>query len=390
MGEGLETLTEIVPDPTRQQKAREYNRLLRRGSFLELGIGLILLLALLFTRASATLASLLAFPFPWSTAMYLLTLAAGYGVIVAPLDYYHDFALPHRYGLSKQDLAGWLRDKVKTLGLGLLLGLCLAIILYWLIENLLTLWWLAVALIMFLASLILTWLAPTFLIPLFFKLKPLEEGGLKEKLVNLAKRAGVDIEQCLTMDLSSKATTANAMLSGWGKSRRIIFSDTLLQGYSWDEIEVTLAHELGHHLHHDIPKLMAIQAATFLLAFYLASLALRAGVALFSLQGISDVAGLPWLILVLAMLILVLQPALNWYNRRIELEADETALELSNNPKAFIGLMTKLTNQNLTEAEPDHWAKFLFYDHPTYNERVKLAHNYICNCERSKQCKEAF
>jgi STE24 endopeptidase len=383
LGKQLETLTEIVPDAERQQKAREYNRLLRRASFLELGIGLILLLALLFTHASATLATLLTFPFPGSAALYLLTLAAGYGVIVAPLDYYHDFTLPRRYGLSKQDLASWLRDKVKALGLGLLLGVCLVMILYWLIENLPTLWWLAAALIMFLLSLILTRLAPTFLITLFFKLKPLAEGEIKEKLVNLANRAGVDIEQCLTMDLSSKATTANAMLSGWGKSRRIIFSDTLLEKYSWDETEVTLAHELGHHLHHDIPKLMAIQTATFLLAFYLASLALRAGVALFSLQGISDVAGLPWLILVLAMLILVLQPALNWYNRRVEIQADETALDLSNNPQAFISLMTKLTNQNLTEAEPSHWAKLLFYDHPTYNDRVKLAHNHICSCERS-------
>jgi len=129
LGEGPKKSTEFVPDPERQQKAREYNRLARRGSFLELGIGLILLLALLLTHSSATLASLLAFPFPGSAAMYLLILAAGYGVIVAPLEYYHDFTLPHRYGLSKQDLASWLRDKVKSSGLGLLLGLCLVIIL---------------------------------------------------------------------------------------------------------------------------------------------------------------------------------------------------------------------------------------------------------------------
>jgi len=389
VGEDLKKLREFVPDPARQQKAREYHRLLRRGSLLELGIGFILLLVLLFTPASTTLASLLAFPSPWSAALYLLILAAGYGVIVAPLGYYYDFILPHRYGLSKQDLASWLRDKVKASGLELLLGLCLVIILYWLIGNLPVLWWLAAALIMFLVSLILTWLTPTFLIPLFFKLKPLEEGGLKEKLADLARRAGVDIKECLTMDLSSKATTANAMLSGWGRSRRIIFSDTLLQGYSWDEIEVTLAHELGHRLHHDIPKLIGIQTAAFLLAFYLANLALRAGAVLFSLQGISDIAGLPWLILVLAMLILVLQPALNWYNRRIEIAADETALALSNNPQAFIGLMTKLTDQNLNEAEPGQWAKLLFYDHPTYNERVKLAHNYISRSD-AKQSKEAF
>lgn len=377
LGEDIEKLRETVPDPARQQKAREYGRLLRRGSFIELGIGLLLLLALLFTPASNTLASLLAFPSPWSAALYLLTLAAGYGVIMAPLTYHYGFTLPHRYGLSKQNLASWLRDKVKAAGLELLLGLCLIIIVYWLIGHLPSLWWLVAAVIMFLVTLILTWLTPTFLIPLFFKLKPLEEGGLKEKLVNLARRARVDIAECLTMDLSSKATTANAMVSGWGKSRRIIFSDTLLQGYSWDEIEVTLAHELGHRLHHDIPKLIGIHAAIFLLVFCLANLALRAGVVLFSFQGISDIAGLPWLILVLAMFILVLQPALNWYNRRVEIAADETALALSNNPQAFVSLMTKLTDQNLTEAEPSQWAKLLFYDHPTYNERVKLARNYI-------------
>ena len=384
MGEDLERLREIAPDPARQQKAREYSRLLRRGSFIELGMGLVLLLALLFTPASTAVASLLAFPSPWSAALYLLIMAAGYGVIVAPLNYYYGFLSPHRYGLSKQHLAGWLRDKIKAAGLELLLGLCLVIIVYWLLGHLAVLWWLVAAVTMFLVSLVLTWLTPTFLIPLFFKLKPLEEGELKEKLLNLAGKAGVDIAECLTMDLSSKATTANAMLSGWGKSRRIIFSDTLLRGYSSDEIEVTLAHELGHRLHHDIPKLIGIQAATFLLAFYLADLALRAGVVLFFFQGISDIAGLPWLIIVLAMLVLALQPALNWYSRRVEMAADETALALSNRPQAFIGLMTKLTDQNLTEAEPSRWAKLLFYDHPTYNERVKLAHNHISRTQGSE------
>jgi STE24 endopeptidase len=196
-------------------------------------------------------------------------------------------------------------------------------------------------------------------------------------LADLAKSAGLNINECLTMDLSSKATTANAMLSGWGRSRRIIFSDTLLEGYSWDEIEVTLAHELGHRLHHDIPKLMGIQVAVFLLAFYLTNLALRGGVVLFSFQGMSDIAGLPWLILVLAIPISALQLALNWYNRHIETAADETALVLTDNPQAFVSLMTKLTDQNLNEAEPRQRVKLLFYDYPTYNERIKLANSHI-------------
>jgi STE24 endopeptidase len=377
LGKDREKRRESVPDPARQQKAREYSSLQRRGFFIELGIGVLLLLVLLFTPASTKLASLLAFPFPWSAALYLLILAAGYGAIMAPLGYYHNFVLPRRYGLSKQDLASWLWDRVKASGLQLFLSSCLVTVAYWLIGNIPELWWLAVALMISLVSLILTWLTPTFLIPLFYKLKPLQQGGLKEKLVDLARRAGFDINDCFIMDLSSKATTANAMLSGWGRSRRIIFSDTLLERYSWDEIEVTLAHELGHRLHHDIPKFIGIQAAAFLLAFYLANLALRGGVVIFSLQGISDIAGLPWLILVLAIFILALQPVFNWYNRRIEIAADKTALAFSENPQAFISLMTKITDQNLNETEPNQWAKLLFCDHPTYNERIKLAYNYI-------------
>jgi len=305
-------------------------------------------------------------------------------VIVAPLSYYYGFVLSHRHGLSKQNLPSWLRDKAKGIGLQLLLGLALVIVVYWLIGNLPALWWLVAAAIMFLGSLILTWLTPTLLIPLFYKLKPLEEGELKHRLVDLARKAGVNIKECLTLDLSSKATTANAMLTGWGKTRRIIFTDTLLQGYSGDEIEVTLGHELGHHIHHDIPKLIGIRAATFLLAFYVASLALRAGVVFFSLQGMSDTAGLPWLILILSMPVLLLQPALNWYSRRLEEAADETALTLTNKPQAFITLMTKLTDQNLAEAEPSPWTKLLFYDHPTYNERAVLAHNYISRSQQSE------
>ncbi len=371
------TLPQSAPDPTRQQKAREYSKLSRRLLFLELGIGAILLLALLFTGVSARLVSFLPVASPWSAALYLLILVLGYGIIVAPLGYYQDFVLPHRYGLSTQNVVGWLKDKAKSLPLGLLLGLCLVTVIYWLMECLPSLWWLAVGLIMFLLTLFLTWLAPTLLISLFFKLEPLKEGELKERLANLARRAKVDIKDVLSMNLSSKATTANAMLSGWGKSRRVIISDTLLRSYSFDEIEVTLAHELGHHIHHDIPKLMLIRTVAFLLAFYLTSLALTAGVVLFSFQGISDVAGFPWLVLVLAVFMLILQPILNWYNRRIELAADEAALKLSNNPQAFIGLMTKLTDQNLIEAEPGKWAKILFYDHPSYGERVKLVHKSI-------------
>ena len=377
MREDLEKPGKFAPDPERQQKAREYGRIVRRGSFMTPAIGAVVLLVLLLTPASIALADILAVPFPWSAALYLLVLATGYELIVAPLGYYYGFVLPHRYGLLRQGLAEWLRDKAKGLGLQMLLGLALITIVYWLIGSVPALWWLVAAGIMLLGSLILTWLTPTLLIPLFYKLKPLENEELKNRLVDLAGRAGVDIVECLTMNLSSKATTANAMLTGWGKSRRLILTDTLLDGYSQDEIEVTLGHELGHRVHQDIPRLIGIQVAAFLLAFYLANLALRVGVDWFSLGGTSDIAGIPWLILVLALVMFVLQPAINWYSRRAETAADETALALTNKPQAFITLMTRLTDQNLNEVEPSRWAKLLFYDHPPYNDRIKLARSHL-------------
>jgi len=370
------SLAESALDPERQEKAREYDWLSRRLLFLDLGTAFFFLLAVLFTGASAALAYWLSFPLPWAAALYLLILVVGYGVIMGPVSYYEDFVLPRRYGLSNQNLSGWLRDRARALALGLLLCLSLVTVIYWLMDLLPSLWWLATGLIVFLVSLLLTWLTPTVLVPLFFKLKPLEDGELKERLANLAKAAGIDINRVLVMNLSSKSTTANALVAGWGGSRRIILSDTLLRGYSVDEIEVTLAHELGHHLHHDFAKLMSIHALALLLAFYCADVALRAGVVWLSFKGMSDLAALPWLILILAMLILFLQPLLNWYNRRTELEADRAALELSNNPQAFVSLMTKLTDQNLQQAEPGHWAKLLFHDHPSYRERVILARDY--------------
>jgi len=370
------SLSQTFLDTERQQKARQYSKLTWRLLFIELGIGIVLLLALLLSGASAKLAEFLVFPLPWSAALYFLILAFGLGIMMAPLGYYQGFVLPHRFGLSHQKLASWLADRTKALALGLLLAVGLIIAAYWLIEFLPSLWWLAAWVIVLLVSLVLTLLAPTILVSLFFKSEPLPDGELKQRLACLAQRAGIDIKDIFTINLSSKSTTANAMLGGFGKTRRIILSDTMLKEYSPEEIEVALAHELGHHLHHDIARLFWVQAMAFLLAFYLANLALEGGVALFPYHTIGDIAGLPWLLMVLLALFLILRLPLNWYSRHIELAADKAALELSDNPEGFINLMTKLTDQNLSEAEPVHWERVLFRDHPSYNERVKLAYEY--------------
>jgi STE24 endopeptidase len=369
-------LTEPHLDIKRQELAKRYNRLMRRLSFVELAVVGILLLVLVFGGVSARISYFLSFPQPWASALYFVILMAGLGIIMMPLTYYQGFILPRRYGLSHQKLGAWLADRAKASALGALLGLGIVVVVYWLLDRFPGIWWLWASILLFLLILLLTRLTPTLLLPIFFKLKPLSDAELKQRLINLAKRSQAQIAGVFTIDLSSKGTTANAMLAGLGKTRSIILSDTLLQQYTAEEIEVILAHELGHHIHQDIAKLIAVQAVMILLTFYVADLILKASLIPFDFQGIADVSAFPLLFLSLAVFGLIVTPFINAYSRYIETSADQAALELTAAPGAFITAMTKLTDQNLTVAEPSRWVELLFYDHPPYTKRVGLAHRY--------------
>ncbi|MGA7676891.1 MAG: M48 family metallopeptidase [Dehalococcoidia bacterium] len=369
-------LTEPHLDIKRQELAKRYARLMRRLSFVELAVVGTLLLILVFSGVSARMSYFLPFPQPWASALYFVILVFGLGIIMMPLTYYQGFILPRRYGLSNQKLGAWLADRAKASALGVLLGLGIVIVVCWLLDRFSDFWWLWASMLLFLLILLLTRLTPTLLLPIFFKLEPLGDVELRRRLMNLAKRAHAQIAGVFTMDLSSKGTTANAMLAGLGKTRSIILSDTLLQQYTSEEIEVILAHELGHHLHRDIPKLIAVQAAMVLLAFYLADLVLKASLIPLDFQGIADVAAFPLLFLSLAAFGLIVTPFVNVYSRYIETSADEAALEMTADPGAFITAMTKLTDQNLAVADPSRWVEFLFYDHPPYTKRVGLARRY--------------
>jgi len=376
-------LTEPHPDVKRQELAKRYSRLMRRLSSVELAVVGILLLVLVFSGVSDRIGYFLPFPQPWASALYFVILMAGLGIIMMPLTYYQGFVLPRRYGLSNQKLGAWLADRAKASALGALLGLVVVIFVYWLLDRFPDTWWLWAGILLFLLVLLLTRLTPTLLLPIFFKLEPLDDVELKQRLMNLAKRSHARIVGVFTMDLSSKGTMANAMLAGLGKTRSIILSDTLLQQYTADEIEVVLAHELGHHLHRDIIKLIAVQAAMILLAFYVADVVLKASLTPLGFQSIADVAAFPLLFLSLAVFGLIVTPFINAYSRYIETSADQAALELTADPQAFITAMTKLTDQNLSVADPSRWVEFLFYDHPPYTKRVGLANNY--NLQISKR-----
>jgi len=360
----------------RQEKAKDYARIMRRLSFFELCLAGFLVLILLFTPLSIGLGDLLDFPQPLKVALYFAILMICCVIVFVPLSFYGGFVLPRRFGLLSQSLKGWLLDGVKEGVLGFLLGIGVMVFIYWLLGSFPDLWWLLAAAFIILITVVMTNLAPIIIVPLFYKLETLADANLRERLVHLAERAQTKVRGIFTINLSSKATTGNAALMGLGNTRRIVLGDTILDRYSPEEIEVIMAHELGHHVHRDTAKLIALQSATTVAGFYLVHLVLNSSVLWFGFDGIDDVAAFPLLALVLGGFALLLEPLGNAYSRYVEGAADEYALRLTDNPEGFTTMMTKLANQNLSEAQPSRWVELLFYDHPPYFRRVDRARHY--------------
>jgi STE24 endopeptidase len=368
-----------VLDESRQIKAREYSRKRRFLGYIETGISLVLLLILIFAGVSKWAAGLLNLPSIAAAVVYFVILILAFEILSSPLSYYTGFVLPHRYGISIQRLKGWLADLAKGGILGLVLGSVGVAVGFWLLSAFPDFWWLIAWGLMVAVSVLMSIVAPVLLVPLFYKVKPLEDGELKSRLEKLALKAGAKVQGIFTLDFSAKVTAANAGLMGMGKTRRIVVSDTLIQQYSLPEIEVITAHEIGHHLNKDIYRLFVIQTVVYLIGFKLADVILKAVVTPLGFNGIGDPAILPLLVLILGGFSTLVSPLMNGYTRHVETQADEYALNLTDDGKAFIDSMTRLVNQNLGVAYPSKLEEFLFHDHPSYGKRVEHAKAYLAN-----------
>jgi STE24 endopeptidase len=369
-------MSEQELDPKRQKQAHEYTRLTRRLLLLEIALVAVFLLTILLSGISSGLRNLLEFSLPARAALYFLVIMLSYSLISAPLSIYHSYILPHRYGLSHQSRGSWLADQAKEMGLGLSLGAGLVVVIYLFLDAFPGTWWLlAFGFVAFL-SIVFTKLSPVLILPLFFKLEPINNAELRQRLLDLAERCRTHVKDVFQIGFSSKTSTGNAMLMGWGNTRRIAISDTVLQHYTAEEIEVIMAHELGHQRHRDIARLVVAQSILMLLGFYLINLTLNWAVPRSDFNGVSDVAAFPLLALVLSAFVLILTPLANAYSRRLETAADKFALKVTDNPEAFGAMLTKLTDQNLGESRPSRWAELLFYDHPPYYKRIELARSY--------------
>jgi len=368
----------LTPAPEEGARARIYHRRQLALSLLGLALSVTYLLVLIETRAATHLTEYLA---RWTTAWWLelgivlLVLAGAYRLVTLPLHWLGGYWLPRRFGLLHQPFRRWLWDAVKAGLIGGMLGLLAVLIIYALLRV--TPWWWLWGAAIFLAGYaLLALVAPIWLVPLFYRLTPLPDGLLLTRLLALARRVGVPVTGVFVVDQSRKSRTANAAVTGLGRTRRILLFDTLLDEFTPEEVEAVLAHEMAHQLHGDIRRGLLVQGALTLVTFWIADLALRWGVGWLGLDGPADIAGLPLFGLILMLVSLAALPVANGWSRRVEWQADRFALRTIPDPRAFIRSMERLATLNLAEREPHRLEELFLYSHPAIERRIAHARQF--------------
>jgi len=369
-----------------EDKATRYHRLKRRAAIATASCGVLLLLVILATGASAALRDVAASA---ARGSFLLTVFVYVGLVALigevlqlPLVFYVGVTLERRFGLSTETTARWWWEHAKATLVGYVFAAVGAAIVCWLIRRSPEHWWIAAAMA-FAAILVgLAQLAPVVLLPLFYEFKPLDQPELRDRLVALANRAGAQVLGVFEWRLGDRTRKANAALTGIGRTRRIILSDTLLADHSDDEIEVILAHELAHHVHGDIWRGIALETGLLALGFFLADLALSVFVGRFGITAKWDPAALPLLALTGGFVSIALKPLANALSRAHERRADRYALQMTGNVSAFTSAMKRLGAQNLAEERPSRLVQWLFYTHPPVASRIEFAQAWSLSQKR--------
>lgn len=308
---------------------------------------------------------------------FLASMAALSWILSLPVAYLGGYRVERAFGLTKQPGAGWLRDQLKSLALGVLLQTPLLTAAFVVIRRRPRDWWLILAGATVPLAVVFSNLAPVLLMPLFNRFEPLRDPALAARVRELAARAGVRISDVYQMDMSRQSEKPNAFFAGLGNTRRIVLGDTLLERFDEDEIEGVVAHELGHQVHGDVWRLIGFGAgAGFILSWLLSRLgpaAVQSTSERTGVREIGDEAALPMLSLLLTAHGLLFMPAQAAFSRAIERRTDRYAVELTGDGDAYARAMEKLGAQSLADPNPPRPVVFLLYSHPPIGERVRAA-----------------
>lgn len=305
-----------------------------------------------------------------------LALQVALSLLEFPLDFYNGFVLAHQFGLSTQTLVGWASDWSKNSLIALVMNGLGWAGLYSLMRLVPHRWPIPAGALMMLLSVVLVLITPVLITPLFYKVQPLVDPALRARILTLAERAGMDGDEVYVINASAKTTRVNAYFTGLGDARRIVLYDTLLRGYTPDQVEVVLAHEMGHwYYRHVAVGLLGAGAASWIGLFGLRWLLGRTW-RLLGLSGPADPAGLPYLMAAVAIVAALALPVQNSLSRYGESQADRFSLALSQKPAASVELLERLAVHNLSVVDAPAWERFIFYTHPPIVERIRMAERH--------------
>ena len=360
--------------------SKRYNNIKLAAGISEGILTFILILAFVWAGLSLRLENLISGSYSNNYLVFILfVLISGFalGVLFFPLSYYKDFYLEHKYNLSNQTFWKWILEDLKALGVSLVIGIPLLLAFYYVMNRFGNLWWLPFAILLFVVSVILARIVPVFILPLFYKVTPIENEELKNRITKLAEDAGIKVQNVYKFDMSKNTKKANAAFTGIGKSKRILLGDTLLEKYSDDEIETVIAHELGHYKRKHIIKNIIIGTVSSFLTLFLISYFYQLSLKWFGFEAITKIAALPLLSLWMMVIGLIQTPLSNLLSRKFEYEADEYAITSSGKPDAFKATLEKLTEQNLGDKEPHPFVEWYFYSHPSIKNRLSAIDDFI-------------
>jgi STE24 endopeptidase len=360
------------------QKAADYTLAKVKLSDLDSALGIIVLLLLtlggginiIFTYWSTfSLSPLIEGVAATATIFLLLTL------IEIPTSLYQTFVIEEKFGFNKSSVNQFIKDQLMHLGLGSLIGLPLLASILWIMDNIGSTWWLWAWAIIMGFSLLMSWLYPTVIAPLFNKFTPMEEGTLKERISGLLLRCGFNSQGIFIMDGSKRSGHGNAYFTGLGNNKRIVFFDNLVNSLDDEELEAVLAHELGHFKCKHVIKMLIATSIMSLISLGILGWLIDQdwfytglGVAL---EQKSNATALLLFMLVSSSFTFFMQPLSAYFQRKFEFEADDFAAHNAQAIKMISGLV-KLYEENANTLTPDPMYSAFHYSHPP--AAIRIAH----------------
>lgn len=295
-----------------------------------------------------------------------------------PQSVYTTFVIEEKFGFNKTTVKTFITDIIKSTLVGLVIFVPILYALLWIMASVGELWWLYAFIFLTLIQIILMWAYPTLIAPIFNKFTPLEEGEVKNKIMELLARIDFKASGLFVMDGSKRSAHGNAYFTGFGKNKRIVFFDTLINSLNPNEVEAVLAHELGHFKRKHILKMIVKSIVMSFIAFFIMGQLLHSEIFFkgHGVQTLSTHAGLLLFMMVSGIYTFFISPISSYQSRKFEYEADEFAATHSN-ARDLINALVKMYKDNASTLTPDEMYSNWYHSHPPAIKRVSFLETFL-------------